>query len=420
MKKIGLFLGAGPEDGGMYQYSLAMLSALEDLPAEEYSLVVAYADPNWRERISRHNAAGVAVRWGKIARILAVVPAFLPVSYPRWGLTLARVTGWADDLMQQGCSLWVFPRQEVWSAMFPLPVLGAVHDLMHRYEPHFPEASGYGRYRCRDAYLCSLCQNARGILVDSEIGKRQVEESYGTPAGRVFVLPYIPPAYLSHREGNTGFENTDFGNGDAENTDFEITDLENTDLENNDFEKRYQLPPKYVFYPAQFWEHKNHVRLIHAIAEVRKDIPDICLALVGSRNNGNAAAHREVKKLGIERQIRFAGYVPERDMAKFYRRARALVLPTLFGPTNIPPLEAFALGCPVAVSGIYGMPEQVGDAGLLFDPYSVESMAGTIRQLWVDDDLCERLRTRGRARAAAWGPDQFARALHRIIEQLTC
>jgi glycosyltransferase involved in cell wall biosynthesis len=395
MKKIGLFLGAGPEDGGMYQYSLAMLSALEDLPAEEYSLVVAYADPNWRELTSRHNAAGVALRWGKIARVLAVVPAFLPVSYPRWGLTLARVTGWAADLMQQRCSLWVFPRQEVWSAMFPPPVLGAVHDLMHRYEPHFPEASGYGRCRCRDAYLRNLCQNARGILVDSEMGKRQVEESYGTPAGRLFVLPYIPPAYLSRRDGNTGFENTDF-------------------------EKRYQLPPKYVFYPAQFWEHKNHVRLIHAIAEVRRDLPDICLVLVGSRNNGYAAAHREVKKLGIERHIRFAGYVPERDMAEFYRRARALVLPTLFGPTNIPPLEAFALGCPVAVSGIYGMPEQVGDAGLLFDPYSVESMAGAIRQLWVDDDLCERLRTRGRARAAAWGPDQFARALHRIIEQLTC
>jgi glycosyltransferase involved in cell wall biosynthesis len=395
MKKIGVFLGAGPQDGGMYQYSQAMLSALGDLPADEYSLVVAYADPTWRERIPRHNAAGVAVRWGKIAPVLAVVPAFLPVSYPRWGRTLARFTGWADDLMQQGCALWVLPRQDVWSALFPLPVLAAVHDLMHRYEPHFPETSSYGRYRCRDAYLRSLCQNARGILVDSEMGKRQVEESYGTPAGRLFVLPYIPPAYLSQADGNTDFENTDF-------------------------EKRYQLPPKYVFYPAQFWEHKNHVRLIHAIADVRKDLPDICLVLVGSKNNGYGAAHREVKRLGVERHIRFAGYVPERDMAEFYRRARALVLPTLFGPTNIPPLEAFALGCPVAVSGVYGMPEQVGDAGLLFDPYSVETMATSIRQLWVDDDLCQRLRTRGKARAAAWGPDQFAAALHGIIQQLTC
>jgi glycosyltransferase involved in cell wall biosynthesis len=405
MKKIGLFLSAGPEDGGMFQYSQAMLSALGDLPADEYSLVVAYADPTWKERIPGRKAAGVAVRWGKIAPALAVVPAFLPVSYLRWGLTLARFTPWVDDLKQQGCALWVFPRQDVWSAMLPLPMLGAVHDLMHRYEPHFTETSSYGRSRYRDAYLRSLCRNARGILVDSEMGRRHVEESYGTPAGRLFVLPYIPPAYLSQAD---------------ENPDFQNTNVENADLENTDFEKRYQLPPKYVFYPAQFWEHKNHVRLIRAIAEVRRDLPDVCLVLVGSRNNGYAAAHCEVKRLGIERHIRFAGYVPECDMAEFYRRARALVLPTLFGPTNIPPLEGFALGCPVAASGIYGMPEQIGDAGLLFDPHSVESMVSKIRQLWVDDDLCEKLRARGKARAAAWGPDQFARALHGIIQQLTC
>jgi glycosyltransferase involved in cell wall biosynthesis len=388
MKKIGVFLTAGSEDGGMYQYSLAMLSALGALPADEYSLVAAYADPVWSELIPR-GAAGMAVQWGKMAPFLAAPPAFLPVSYRRWGRALTGVSGWADGLLRQSCRIWVFPRQDVWSALFPGPVLASVHDLMHRYEPHFPETTSYGRARYRDGYLRSVCGHAEGILVDSEMGKRQVEESYGTPSGRLFVLPYIPPAYLSEA------------------------------IAHAEFEGKYQLPPKYVFYPAQFWEHKNHLRLIHAIAEVSKDLPDICLVLVGSKNKGYAAARREVERLGLEGHVRFAGHVPERDMAEFYRRARALVLPTLFGPTNIPPLEGFALGCPVAVSGIYGMPEQVGDAGLLFDPHSVGSMAGTIRQLWIDDDLCERLRVRGRARAAAWGPAQFASALHRIIRQLT-
>jgi glycosyltransferase involved in cell wall biosynthesis len=389
MKKIGLFLTAGPEDGGMYQYSLAMLSALAALPADEYSVVAAYVDPVWRERTSQRNAIGVRVRWGEIVPLLTALPALLPMSYPRWGRALTRFSGWADDLLGQGCNLWVFPRQDVWSALFPGPVLASVHDLMHRYEPHFPETSSYGRSRYRDGYLRSVCGHAAGILVDSEMGRRQVEESYGTPSDRLFVLPYIPPAYLSEA------------------------------IAAAEFEEKYHLPPKYIFYPAQFWEHKNHLRLIRAIAEVRKDLPDICLVLVGSKNKGYAAARREVETLGLQRQVRFAGYVPECDMAEFYRRARALVLPTLFGPTNIPPLEAFALGCPVAVSGVYGMPEQVGDAGLLFDPYSVESMATTIRQLWLDDQLCERLRVRAKARAAAWGPAQFAAVLHRIIQQLT-
>jgi glycosyltransferase involved in cell wall biosynthesis len=393
MKKIGLFLSAGPQDGGMYQYSLAMLSALGALPADEYSLVVAYADPAWREGIRQRNAAGLPLKLGRIAPLLAVVPAFLALSYRRWGRTINRFSGWADDLLRQGCNLWVFPRQDVWSALFPRPVLASVHDLMHRYEPHFAETSSYGRYRYREAYLRSLCRHAKGVLVDSKMGKQHVEQAYGTPPGRLFVLPYIPPAYLSQTDGDADLS--------------------------NDFEKRYPLPSKYVFYPAQFWEHKNHVRLIHAIAEVRKDLPDICLMLTGSEKNGGSAARREVAKLGLDRHVRFAGYVPERDMAEFYRRARGLVLPTLFGPTNIPPLEAFAMGCPVAVSGIYGMPEQVGDAGLLFDPHSVESIASSIRQLWVDDDLCQTLRRKGQQRAAAWGPAQFAATLYGIIQQLT-
>jgi len=390
MKKIGLFLSAGPQDGGMFQYSQAVLSALVALPADEYSLLVAYADPHWRERIPQCVAAVHPVRMGRLGLCLALASAFLPASSARWGRALMRFSAGADHWFQERRHLWVFPRQDAWSAWFPLPVLASVHDLMHRYEPHFPETSSRGRSHYRDAYLRRLCRRANGILVDSELGKRQVQESYGTPAGKLFVLPYIPPGYLSHPDRDA------------------------------DFETRYRLPPKYVFYPAQFWQHKNHVRLVNAIAEVRSHHSDICLVLVGSRNNGYRVARREVVRLGLERHVRFAGYVPDRDMAEFYRRARGLVLPTLFGPTNIPPLEAFALGCPVAVSGIYGMPEQVGDAGLLFDPHSVADMASAIGKLWADDDLCEKLRARGKARAAAWGPAQFAAALQHIVRQVTC
>jgi glycosyltransferase involved in cell wall biosynthesis len=395
MKKIGVFLSAAPRDGGMFQYSQAVLSALVALPADEYSLLVAYADPRWREHIPGCVAAVHPVRLGRLAPRLALAAALLPASSARWGRALIRFSAgaehWLDDhWFRERCRLWVFPQQDAWSAWFPLPVLASVHDLMHRYEPHFPEVSSRGRSRYRDGYLRRLCRRANGILVDSEIGKRQVQESYGTPEGKLFVLPYIPPAYLS-----------DPGR-DA------------------DFEKKYCLPPKYVFYPAQFWQHKNHVRLINAIAEVRRKHPDICLVLAGSKNNGYGAARREVARLGLERHVRFSGYVPARDMAEFYRRARGLVLPTLFGPTNIPPLEAFSLGCPVAVSGIYGMPEQVGDAGLLFDPHSVPDMASAIAKLWVDDDLCQKLRARGKTRAAAWGPAQFAAALRHIVRQVTC
>ena len=93
-------------------------------------------------------------------------------------------------------------------------------------------------------------------------------------------------------------------------------------------------------------------------------------------------------------------------------------MPTYFGPTNIPQLEAFALGCPVATSRIYGIPAQVGDAALLFDPGSVDQIFDCLQRLWTDDALCADLAEKGRHHAANWGPEQFRDRLLQIVETL--
>jgi glycosyltransferase involved in cell wall biosynthesis len=95
-----------------------------------------------------------------------------------------------------------------------------------------------------------------------------------------------------------------------------------------------------------------------------------------------------------------------------------MVMPTYYGPTNIPPMEAFVAGCPVAISGIYGMPDQVGDAALLFNHDSVEEIADCIRRLWTDDRLCAELAEKGRRRAANWGQQQFNQRLREIIAKI--
>jgi glycosyltransferase involved in cell wall biosynthesis len=90
-------------------------------------------------------------------------------------------------------------------------------------------------------------------------------------------------------------------------------------------------------------------------------------------------------------------------------------MPTFFGPTNIPPLEAMALGCPVAVSDIYAMPEQLNGAGLLFDPTSVEQIAAALHRLWTDDELCMDLARKGVERTKQWAQPQFTEHLRQIV-----
>lgn len=261
---------------------------------------------------------------------------------------------------------------------------------MHRYEARFPEVSANGRYFFREWYLKNICKRAKGILVDSEVGRLHVNASYGISTSRVHVLPYVPAKYI-----------------------YEAQVL-------SDIKDKYQLPSKYIFYPAHFSPHKNHKNLIHAVSLLTNEIPDMRLVLIG-RKIGKYYNRmlRLVERLKLSNHLLFIDYVPNEEMPSFYRYARAMIMPTFFGPTNIPPLEAFVLGCPCATSAIYGIPEQVGDAALLFDPEDVRDIANCIRRLWLDDNLCETLKERGLARSKVWGPLQFSLRLAEIIDRVT-
>jgi glycosyltransferase involved in cell wall biosynthesis len=184
------------------------------------------------------------------------------------------------------------------------------------------------------------------------------------------------------------------------------------------FNTRYTLPRKFFFYPAQFWEHKNHKALVSAAALLKHEVPDLNLVFVGSKKNGYTSTIELVRDLDVTNNIHFLGYVPDSDIPELYRRARALLMPTYYGPTNIPPLEAMALGCPVAASRIYGMPEQLGDAALYFDPTSVDQIAQAMKALWNDDGLCEELSRRGLIRSSQWNQSDFNQRLQDILEQV--
>ena len=155
-----------------------------------------------------------------------------------------------------------------------------------------------------------------------------------------------------------------------------------------------------------------------SVAGLRTELPDISLVLAGSKRREYESCRRAAVQLGVADRVHFLGYVCDEDVHELYRRARALVMPTFFGPTNIPPLEAFAAGCPVAVSKVYGMPAQVGDAALLFDPESVASIAEAIRRLWTDDGLCAMLKSKGMERHKARGEREFNGRFAEIIRTI--
>jgi glycosyltransferase involved in cell wall biosynthesis len=182
--------------------------------------------------------------------------------------------------------------------------------------------------------------------------------------------------------------------------------------------RRWGLPNEFLFYPSRFWYHKNHVRLIECVRLLRdRHQLRIGLVLVGSEERNFRPTMRKVKELGCEDQVKWLGYVAESDLPYFYKLATALIVPSLFESVSMPIWEAFYLGCPVVSSDVCALPEQVGDAGLLFDPEDVEDMAEKILQVWNDRRTRRELVAKGHERVRGFTLESYATEWERMVRE---
>lgn len=159
----------------------------------------------------------------------------------------------------------------------------------------------------------------------------------------------------------------------------------------------------FLLYPANRWPHKNHERLFRAFALVRRERPELRLVLTGSGHEGYATP------AGVEAR----GHVSPGDLVELYRTAAALVYPSLYEGFGIPPVEAMACGCPVAVSRVASLPEVCGDAAVYFDPASVEDIARGIAE------VLDRPPPGGIERAARYTWDECARRHDAVYGELS-
>ncbi len=154
----------------------------------------------------------------------------------------------------------------------------------------------------------------------------------------------------------------------------------------------------FLLYPANRWPHKNHARLFEAFASARRERPELRLVLTGGGHAGRPLPP------GVEAR----GHVPLDELVGLYRSAAALVFPSLYEGFGMPPLEAMACGCPIAVSRVASLPEVCGEAAVYFDPASAEDIARGIRE------VLEHPRPGGLEQAARFTWDECARR-HEVV-----
>jgi glycosyltransferase involved in cell wall biosynthesis len=303
--------------------------------------------------------------------------------------------------IQQHIDVLLYPFPNPLSFECGIPYIMTIHDVHHRQQPHFPEVSAGMNWHNSEYLFRNAVRHAHGIIASSEMVKEDIlnfYRQYITPE-KIYTLPVIlSPLYNS----------------------FDISE-ENKAI----IKKKHNLPDRFFFYPAQFWMHKNHSRLVHAIHILRfKYHTDIPLILCGSRSAKSPDEACELiyrnsmflaQQLGVPDLVYYIGHVPEEEIPLLYATAHGLVMPSLLSSTNYPVVEAWGFACPVVSSDIRGIREQVGDAGILVNPADPHAIAQGLLSLWNDETFRLALIQKGRQKLVELNYTNFATRLKGII-----
>jgi glycosyltransferase involved in cell wall biosynthesis len=319
MIKIGIIALARQINGGTLPYTFSMIDALAELPKSNYSVTIFTQKNN--DEFDGYNFPKQSIK-------------------STTNLFFSRLLGLKTGFEEMDVVL--APVYSIRLLLIKKPFIFTLHDLQERY---FPENFPFAVRVWRKLINWMLTKKAVGTICESSYVKKDIIKFIGVPSKKIHVIPAPPQISLLH---------------------------------NSDAKKLTYLPNEYIFYPAQFWPHKNHLRLIEAFKIVRKEFPNIFLVLTGKEAFNYKKVKQKILSLGLEQAIIHIGYIPQDEMSSIYRNASLLVMPTLFESISIPMYEAFALGIPVCASNVLALPEQMDGAGLLFDPLDKEDIAKKI------------------------------------------
>lgn len=186
------------------------------------------------------------------------------------------------------------------------------------------------------------------------------------------------------------------------------------------FKQRKTKHKDYIIYIGTIQPRKNLIRLIEAVSRIEK----LKLLIVGkTKGEGRQGwMYEEIlkapKDFGIEERVKFLGFVPTEDLSGLLSKSLALIQPSLWEGFGIPVVEAMAVGCPVIVSNVSSLPEVVGKAGILVDPYSVDQIEQTIRTVVSDKKLQQKLSKLGLEQAKKFSWDNMAKTVLKTFEKV--
>jgi glycosyltransferase involved in cell wall biosynthesis len=247
-----------------------------------------------------------------------------------------------------------------------------VPDVSHREEIEFPEWAKSAEFERLDEILRKSTIKAVAVITNAEIIKERISFFYSVLKERIYVINHQPSQSIS-----------------------KFSNIDTTSSEK--VKKLYKLPERYIFYPAMYLPHKNHKYVIDVITLIKSEYKIELHAVFCGSDKGYL---KKIKKYAYDKKanenIIFLDFVEGEHLPYLYLNSLALVMPTLSGPTNIPPWEAFKMNIPVFYSDIHNIRKVYKDAVYYVDPFNPKTMAAGIKNLIQDKNLRNKLIENGK------------------------
>jgi glycosyltransferase involved in cell wall biosynthesis len=289
------------------------------------------------------------------------------------------------DLRRESAELFHAPHY-VLPPLTPCRSVVTIHDCIHlRFPQYLPSRLGYAYAR---AQMWTATHRAARVITVSEASKRDILRYFRVPESRIDVIyNAIDDRFWQQPAAD------------------DIAQVR----------ERYRLDNPFVLYAGNIKPHKNLERLIEAFHLLRQNagMKDVQLLIIGDEISKYATLRRAVHRHKLHKHVRFFGFVSDQTLAALYRLAAVFVFPSLYEGFGLPPLEAMASGTPVITSNVSSLPEVVGDAALMIDPYEPEAIADAMQRVLSDAALREDLTRRGLARAREFS---WERSIARVRE----
>ncbi|MCF8127330.1 MAG: glycosyltransferase family 4 protein [Deltaproteobacteria bacterium] len=387
----------GGKNGGAKILAIELLKSFHDMaPHDQFLILTASWNHEDLSILDASNMRRLCVLTGREPEpkpSLAPYPGRLHRAMGKIKNHLKRITGkrspMGKGLAAQGVDLLFCPFTAPTYAEVNIPMVSVIHDLQHRELPHFFSPH---EIDLRDNFMAEVRRKADRIICVSEHTRQTVLKYLKTEPERTYAVHNCIQSRIFHLDEKERLEL----------------------LKDIGIERR-----PYMYYPANFWPHKNHSMLLTAYGMFLARHPDSQLDLVftGALNGREKTFKEAVLQMGLADKVHFLGFVSEKKLAAVWSGCEFLIFPSLYEGFGIPVLEAMSIGKPVLCSNNTSLSEVAGDAALYFDPRKPEELFRRIEEITTDDSVGKMLTARGTLHIRKFRPEDMTRSYLAIFNK---